>query len=151
MEMAEGLAVLLSRSVQTKSPAERAYNRLAHTRPGGESTVTDVARPELTPEVLSATVWDAIKEVPGVEDLYRNPLQSLGERVGIERHGPVRLLDQQPPVLEVHLVVAAGRPILPVAEAVHRTLDRHLSSLVGMREVSVHVVIDDIAEAPGGE
>jgi uncharacterized alkaline shock family protein YloU len=113
--------------------------------------VIDAARPELTPEVLSATVWDAIKEVPGVVDLYRNPLQSLGEKVGMERHGPVRLLDQQPPVLEVHLVVATGRSIPPVAQAVRHALDRHLSSLVGMRAVSVRVVIDDIAEPPDEE
>ena len=113
--------------------------------------MTDVARPELTPEVLSATVWDAIKGIPGVVDLYRNPLRSLGEKVGMERSGAVRLLDQQPPLLEVHLVVAVGRPIPPVAEDVRRALIRSLSSLVGMREVTVHVVVDDIAEAPAAE
>jgi uncharacterized alkaline shock family protein YloU len=113
--------------------------------------VTDVARPELTPEVLSATVWDAIKGIPGVVDLYRNPLRSLGEKVGMERHGPVRLLDQQEPVLEVHLVVAVGRPIPPIAQDVRQALGRSLSSLVGMRAVTVHVVVDDIAEAPAAE
>ena len=111
----------------------------------------DAARPELTPEVLSATVWDAVKAIPGVVDLYRNPLQSLSEKVGMERHGPVRLLDQQPPVLEVHLVVATGRPIPPVAAAVRRALDRHLASLVGMRDVMLRIVVDDIAEPPGQE
>lgn len=113
--------------------------------------MTDVARPELTPEVLAATVWDAIKGIPGVVDLYRKPLRSLGEKVGMERHGAVRLLDQLPPVLEVHLVVAVGRPIPPVAEDVRHVLARSLSSLVGLREVSVRVVVDDIAEAPAAE
>ena len=113
--------------------------------------MTDVARPELTPEVLTATVWDAIKGIPGVVDLYRNPLRSLGEKVGMERHGAVRMLDQQPPVLEVHLVVAVGSPIPPVAEDVRRALTRSLFSLVGVREVTVHVVVDDIAEAPAAE
>ena len=63
----------------------------------------------------------------------------------------MRLLDQQPPVLEVHLVVAAGRPILPVAEEVRQALGRHLSSLVGMREVTLRIVVDDIAEPPDKE
>ena len=87
----------------------------------------DAARPELTPEVLSATVWDAVKAIPGVVDLYRNPLQSLSEKVGMERHGPVRLLDQQPPVLEVHLVVEALRRIVErAAEGPAGTLDEHV-------------------------
>jgi uncharacterized alkaline shock family protein YloU len=109
--------------------------------------VVDAARPELTPEVLSATVWDAIKDIPGVADLYRNPLR----RVGMERRGAVRLLDQEPAVLEVHLVVAAGHPIPPIAAAVRHALERYLSSLVGMKAVAVHVVVEDIAEAPGAE
>jgi uncharacterized alkaline shock family protein YloU len=54
-------------------------------------------------------------------------------------------------VLEVHLVVEAGRPILPVADGVRQALDRHLSSLAGMRGVTVRIVVDDIAEQPGGE
>ena len=47
--------------------------------------------PSFSAEVITSTVWDAIKGIPGVADLYRNPLQTLGERVHMERHGPVRL------------------------------------------------------------
>jgi hypothetical protein len=55
--------------------AARDYNRAAHNPPEGETTVIDVARPELTPEVLMATVWDAVKEAPGVviDDVAESP------------------------------------------------------------------------------
>ncbi len=47
--------------------------------------------PSISPDVVTSAVWDAVKELPGVCDLHRNPLQSLGEKVHLERHGPVRL------------------------------------------------------------
>jgi uncharacterized alkaline shock family protein YloU len=103
--------------------------------------------PKIAPEVLTASVWDAVKSVPGVSALYRGPLQAFGEKVKLERHGPVRLLEQEdPPVLEVHLVVAAGVPIPPLADEVHRQLRRLLASALGMEHVDVRVVIEDIAE-----
>ena len=103
--------------------------------------------PDVAPEVLTATVWDAIKDVPGVVELRRSPLLRLGEKVRLERRGPVRLqYEAQPPVLEVHLVVAAGRPIPPVAEEVRRTLVPHMASMVGMSGVTISVAVDDIAE-----
>ena len=57
--------------------------------------MADTPKPSFSPEVLTHSVWDAIKDIPGVHELYRNPLQSLGERVHIERYGPVRLDAQQ--------------------------------------------------------
>jgi uncharacterized alkaline shock family protein YloU len=110
--------------------------------------VTDVARPELTPEVLITTVWDAVKTVPGVVELYRNPLQSLGEKMKLDWHGPVRLLDQQPPAVELHLVVAAGRPIPPIVDQVRTAVRRHLATVAAMPNVAVHVVVEDISEQP---
>ena len=41
-----------------------------------------------SPEVISTYVWDAIKGLPGLADLHRSTLQSLGERVHFERLGP---------------------------------------------------------------
>lgn len=108
--------------------------------------MTETPRPKIAPEVLTATVWDAIKTVPGVVELHRGP--SLG-KVLLERRGPVRLLDEEtPPTLEVHLVVAAGQPIPAIAEEVHGTLRRFMASTLGMHQVVVRLYIDDIAEAP---
>ena len=107
--------------------------------------------PRIAAEVLTATVWDAVKDVAGVVELRRSPLQSLGERVHLERRGPVRLqYEAQPPVLEVHLVVAAGRPIPPVAEEVRRALAPRLTLMEGMTGVIIHVMVDDLAAPAAG-
>jgi len=103
--------------------------------------------PSFSAEVITSTVWDAIKGIPGVADLYRNPLQSLGERVRLEPHGPVRLEeDGSGPVLEVHLVVRPGARIPAVCEAVAHAGATYLERTTGtpIRHVEVHV--DDVAD-----
>lgn len=104
-------------------------------------------KPSMTQEVLTTLVWDAIKSIPGVVELHRSPIQALTERVGAERRGPVRLLDQStPPTLEVHLVLASGTRIPAVAEQVRDTLTRFLPAAAGLAEVHVHVMVDDLAD-----
>jgi uncharacterized alkaline shock family protein YloU len=108
--------------------------------------VHDTSGPSISPEVITSTVWDAIKDIAGVADLYRNPLQSLGERVHIERHGPVRLSeDQDGPLLEVHIVVAPGANIAAVGEAVARAGTAYLARTTGTPIERVEVFVDDIA------
>jgi hypothetical protein len=53
--------------------------------------VREGSGPSFSAEVITSNVWNAVKGIPGVADLYRNPRQALGERVHLERHGPVRL------------------------------------------------------------
>jgi uncharacterized alkaline shock family protein YloU len=102
--------------------------------------------PSFSAEVITSTVWDAIKGIPGVADLYRNPLQTLGERVHMERHGPVRLgEDDAGPVLEVHLIVDPGAGIPAVCEAVARAGATYLERTTGTPITHVEVHVDDIA------
>lgn len=104
--------------------------------------------PSFSAEVITSTVWDAIKDIPGVADLYRNPLQTLGERVHMERHGPVRLgEDDAGPVLEVHLIVDPGAGIPAVCEAVARAGATYLERTTGTPITHVEVHVDDIAAA----
>lgn len=104
-------------------------------------------KPSITQEVLTTLVWDAIKSIPGVVELHRSPIQALTEKVGAERRGPVRLLEQTtPPTLEVHLVLATGTHIPTAAEEVRGTLARYLPAAAGMAEVRVHVMVDDLAD-----
>jgi uncharacterized alkaline shock family protein YloU len=102
--------------------------------------------PGFSAEVITSSVWDAVRGIPGVTDLYRNPLQTLGERVHLERHGPVRLLeDDAGPLLEVHLVVAAGARIRTVCEAVARAGATYLGHATGTPITHVEVYVDDVA------
>lgn len=108
----------------------------------------DKSGPSISPEVVTSTVWDAIKDIPGVADLYRNPLQSLGERVHIERHGPVRLgEDDEGPLLEVHLVVTPGANVAAVGDAVAKAGTAYLEQTTGTPIRHVEVFVDDIAPA----
>lgn len=102
--------------------------------------------PSFSAEVITSTVWDAIRDIPGLDDLYRNPLQALGERVRMERHGPVRLAeDEDGPLLEVHIVVSAGAGIASVGEAVARAGAAYLGGATGTTIGHVEVYVDDIA------
>ena len=104
--------------------------------------------PSFSAEVITSTVWDAIKGIPGVADLHRNPLQTLGERVHIERRGPVRLAeDEAGPVLEVHLIGDPGSDIPAVCEAVARAGATSLERTTGTPITHVEVHVDDVAAA----
>jgi hypothetical protein len=90
-------------------------------------------------------VWDAVKELPGVRDLYRKPLQSLGEKVRLERHGPVRLVDDdEGRTLEIHLVAEAGADLIAVGEAAARAGATYLARTTGNPIARVEVYIDEI-------
>ncbi len=108
--------------------------------------VTQTQPSRISPEDLTAAVWQVVREVPGVVDLHRNPLQMLGERVKLDWHGPVRLLgDETAPVLEVHIVVAVGHPIPVVAEATQQALRRYVRhDLPSCRDV--RLCVDDIVD-----
>ena len=102
----------------------------------------------LSAEVVTSTVWDAIARIPGVADLYRKPLQSFGERVHLERHGPVRLVDDEDgPLLEIHIVLAAGASVAGVADAVARAGADYLAKAAGTPIGHVEVFVDDVADA----
>lgn len=102
--------------------------------------------PSISPDVVTSAVWDAVKEIPGVRDLHRNPLQSLGERVRLERYGPVRLeTDDEGLVLEIHLVAEAGADLVAVGEQVAGAGSDYLTRTTGNPITRVEVYIDDIA------
>ncbi len=102
--------------------------------------------PSFSADVVTTAVWDAIKEIPGVRDLHRNPLQTLGERVHMDRHGPVRLdEDDDGPVLEVHVVVEAGAGVAALGEAVARAGATYLERMTGTPITRVEVYVDDVA------
>jgi uncharacterized alkaline shock family protein YloU len=105
--------------------------------------------PSISPDVVTSAVWDAVKELPGVCDLHRNPLQTLGERVHLERHGPVRLdVDDEGPLLEIHLVAHTGVDLVAVGEAVARAGSTYLARATGNPITRVEVHIEDIADPP---
>ncbi|NLE21633.1 MAG: Asp23/Gls24 family envelope stress response protein [Actinobacteria bacterium] len=105
--------------------------------------------PSISPDVVTSAVWDAVKQLPGVQDLYRNPLQSLGEKVHLERHGPVRLdTDEDGQVLEIHLVAVAGSDLVAVGEAVAGAGASYLTRTTGNPVSRVEVYIDDVADRP---
>ena len=102
----------------------------------------------LSAEVVTSAVWDAIAQIPGVADLYRNPLQSLGERVHLERHGPVRLADDADgPLLEIHIALDPGASVSDVGEAVARAGADYLAKAAGTSIGHVEVYVDDVADA----
>jgi uncharacterized alkaline shock family protein YloU len=104
-------------------------------------------RPGISPDVVTSAVWDAVKGLPGVADLYRTPMQSLGERVHLERHGPVRLDgDDEASVLEIHLIAETGADLAAVGEAVARAGSTYLTRTTGMPITRVEVHIDDIVD-----
>jgi uncharacterized alkaline shock family protein YloU len=110
--------------------------------------VKDRPPSSLSAEVVTSTVWDAIAQIPGVADLYRNPLQTLGERVHLERHGPVRLLDDADgPLLEIHVVVRSGASVSRVGEAVARAGADYLAKAAGTSIGHVEVYVDAVAGA----
>ena len=103
--------------------------------------------PSISPDVVTSAVWDAVKELPGVCDLYRNPLQSLGEKVHLERHGPVRL--ETATRARCSRSTSSPRPasdLAAVGEAVARAGAMYLTRTTGNPITRVEVHIDDIAD-----
>jgi uncharacterized alkaline shock family protein YloU len=115
-------------------------------------TVADTPKPSFSPEVLTRSVWDAVKDVPGVHELYRNPLQSLGKRVHMERYGPVRLEDDDDGcLLEIHLVATPDAHLPTLGDAVGRASLTYLARMTGTPIERVLVYVDDVALASDDE
>jgi uncharacterized alkaline shock family protein YloU len=106
--------------------------------------------PSFSADVITSSVWDAIRDIPGVRDLHRNPLQALGERVHREWRGPVRLdHGDQGPVLEIQIEVDEGASVAVVGEAVALAGATYLSRTTGTPITRVEVVIADVGAAGG--
>ena len=139
------LTVANSGGVGTPRASRRRYTRATSDERDG---VRERPGPSFSAEVITSTVWDAVKDIPGVADLHRNPLQALGERVHLERHGPVRLgEDDAGPVLEVHLIVDPDASIPTVCAAVARAGAMYLGRTTGTPITHVEVFVDDVAAA----
>ena len=114
--------------------------------------MSDMPKPSISGEVLTSSVWDAVKDIPGVHDLYRNPLQSLGERVHIDRRGPVRLEeDDDGPLLEIHLIASPGAHLPTLGEAVAKASSTYLARMTGTPIERVTVYVDDVLVTPEDE
>ena len=107
----------------------------------------DQPNPSYTPEVIASSVWEAIKDVPGLADLHRTPLQSLREKAHIERLRAVRLdhTAEDGPTLAIHIVVDAGAHIPTVARRVAAAGADYLVSITGTEVARVAVHVDDVA------
>jgi uncharacterized alkaline shock family protein YloU len=114
--------------------------------------VADESAQSYAPDVVTTYVWDAIKEIPGVADLHRSPLQTLGEKVHLERMRPVRLEEHGGKhVLEVHLVVRADAAIPALAEDVRGKVSTYLKTMTGIELDEVALYVDDLAVEPTPE
>jgi uncharacterized alkaline shock family protein YloU len=108
--------------------------------------VADESAQSYAPDVVTTYVWDAIKEIPGVADLHRGPLQALGEKVHLERLRPVRLEEHDGRhVLEVHLIVRPDTAIPALAQRVRAAASTYLKTMTGIELDEVSVFVDDLA------
>ena len=105
------------------------------------------SNPSYTPEVIASSVWEAIRNVPGLAALHRTPLQSLREKVHAERLSAVRLDDtaEEGSILDIHIVVRAGAHIPTVARRVATAGADYLASMTGTEVTRVAVHVDDIS------
>lgn len=96
-------------------------------------------------DVITTYVWDAIKDIPGVVDLHRSPLQALGEKVHLERRGPVRLAEAETgSTLNVHIVIGPEASVPAIAEAVRRETTAYLRKMTDIELSAVGVFVDNI-------
>lgn len=108
--------------------------------------MADESAQSYAPDVVATYVWDAIKEIPGVADLHRSPLQALGEKVHLERLRPVHLEEREGRhVLEIHLVVRPDAAIPALAEAVRLAATTYLKTTTGIELDEVSIFVDDLA------
>ena len=99
--------------------------------------------------VITSSLWDAIKDIPGVSDLHRHPVQSPGERVRMERRGPARLEQgDHGPLLELQIIVE-GVSIAAVGEAVAQAGADYLARTAGTPITHVDAVVAGVGVAGG--
>ena len=111
--------------------------------------MTDSADKSYSPEVVTTYVWDAIKDLPGLADLHRSTLQSLGERVHLDRLGPVRLEEREGRlVLDLHIDITPAARLPELVPRIRAAARSYLHSMTGidLDEIAVHV--DDIVWEP---
>lgn len=107
--------------------------------------MTDQPDNTYSPEVVASYVWDAIKDLPGIADLYRNPLQAFGEKVHLERRGPVRLEQNEARrAVEIHLVIRPDARLATLVPDIQRHVVTYLEGMTGIHFDDVHVHVDDI-------
>ena len=107
--------------------------------------MTDYAAKSYSPEVISTYVWDAIKELPGLAELHRSTLQSLGERVHLDRGGPVRLEERDGRrVLDLHVVITPAARLPELVPQIHGAVRSYLHSMTGIDLDEIDVHVDDI-------
>jgi uncharacterized alkaline shock family protein YloU len=110
--------------------------------------VSETPGPSIAPEVVTSAVWDAVKAIPGVADLHRNPLQALGERVRLDRHGPVRLeSDDGGQFLEIHITARHDTDLSAVGTRVAEAGAACLTRTLGAPLTRVEVFVDDVTAA----
>lgn len=98
-----------------------------------------------SPEVISTYVWDAIKGLPGLADLHRSTLQSLGERVHLERLSPVRIEEREGRrVLDLHIVITPAARLPELVPQIRSAVRSYLHSMTGIDLDEIGVHIDDI-------
>jgi uncharacterized alkaline shock family protein YloU len=107
----------------------------------------DQPNPSFTPEVIASSVWEAVKDIPGLAALHLTPLQSLREKVHLEGLQAVRLdhAGDDGATLDIHIVVDAGAHIPTVAQQVAAAGADYLAGVTGTEVARVAVHVDDVA------
>jgi uncharacterized alkaline shock family protein YloU len=105
-----------------------------------------------SPEVISSYVWDAIKALDGLADLHRSSLQSLSDKVRLERHGPVRLEQADGrTTLDIHIVVAGDANIPALVAAMRESIVDYLGRMTSLHLDAVTIHVDDIVWEHDGD
>ena len=111
--------------------------------------MTDDTDKSYSPEVVSTYVWDAIKGLPGLAELHRSTLQSLGERVHLERLGPVRLDEREGRrVLDLHVTITPDARLPELVPQIRSSVRSYLHSMTGIDLDEIEVHVDDIVWEP---
>jgi uncharacterized alkaline shock family protein YloU len=87
-------------------------------------------------EVLASYAADAAREVDGVAGLVEGRLP---------RQGAVRISGVDAVVVELHIELEWGAPVLEVGREVQRRVADYLERMAGARPRSVDVVVDEIS------
>ena len=107
--------------------------------------MTDRPDKAYSSEVVATYVWDAIKQLPGLADLHRSPLQSLGGRVHLDRLAPIRLEEREGrSVLELHVVITPEARLTTLVPEIKRTALSYLHAMTGIEPDEIVVHVDDI-------
>jgi uncharacterized alkaline shock family protein YloU len=107
--------------------------------------MTDQPSADYSPEVVTSYVWDAIKALPGVADLRRTPLQTLGERVHIERGGPARLSSEEGrATLDVHIAITPDAAVATLVPQMRAEIAAYLGRMTGIKLDAINIHVDEI-------